>query len=498
MGSANKVVSGAVWSMLLNVVNGIYGFIAVPILIRYFGKAEYGLIGLATSVNVYVQLMDMGFNSTNLRFFSAWLAKRNSDKIKKLFQTSLAFYGLIGLLNAIVLIVVSFFTPQLFHLTAAQDEIIKNLFYILAISALVSWFSSCFDQLIRATENVAWIQRRSLLPKLFQIVVLFLTIICKLSIEWYFVLTTFAAFIILPMSVNKIKKETPYVLFIPKFDIPTLKEMLPYALNIFSFSIFQFSFYNLRPVFLGIQGTVESVTDYRVMNGIVGFITMFSGVFLNALLPSSAKAVAQGNKDAYYRVAYDGTKYISIVLCFCAFGMMSISRDLLTIYVGESYLYLLPWLYMWLLCTLGSHNQAISSLILSGSDIRAISYSSMVASIVGLALSWILIPSFQIGGVVIAFAVYLAIQLGFYYLIYWPKFMKINSWRVFYYAFMPSVLIGLISFGICGFLPSVDEAWWNIIVKGSVFAVAFAILVYLTLNKQDKMFMKSVLSKGNK
>ena len=96
MGSSQKIVRGVVWSTIVNIVNAIYGFIAVPILIRYFGKAEYGLIGLAMSVNVYMRLMDMGFNSTNVRFFSTWLTEKNHVRLLKGFQTSLSFYGVIG------------------------------------------------------------------------------------------------------------------------------------------------------------------------------------------------------------------------------------------------------------------------------------------------------------------------------------------------------------------------------------------------------------------
>lgn len=77
MGSAKKIARGAVWTTMANIVNGIYGFISVPLLIAYFGKSNYGLIGLALSVNVYLNLMDLGLNSTNIRFFSNWLAKGN-------------------------------------------------------------------------------------------------------------------------------------------------------------------------------------------------------------------------------------------------------------------------------------------------------------------------------------------------------------------------------------------------------------------------------------
>lgn len=497
MGSAKKIANGVIWSLIVNLVNAIYGFISVPILINHFGKSEYGIIGLAMSINVYMQLMDMGFNSTNVRFFSSWLAKKNYIKTNKLFQTSLGFYGIVGFLNALILIVISFFSSEIFNLTPDQDSILKTLFYILAASAFVSWFSSCFDQLIKATENVAWIQRRTIIPKLLQILILFITVYGNLSISVYFLLTTFALFSIIPMSVTKIKKETPFINFIPKIDKVTLKEILPYCLNIFSFSIFQFSFYNLRPVFLGMQGTMESVADYRILNGIIGVVSMFGSVFLNALLPSAAKAISQNNKEAYYKVAYDGTKYISIVLCFCAFGMMTVGTEVITMYVGTSYLYLIPWFNIWLICTLGVHNQAISSLILAGSDIRAISYNTCLASIIGLVITWFLIPHFQIGGVVIAFVAYLLVQYIFYYFYYWPQKMQINSKRVFIKSFLPPVVYSTFIYLIINeFIPALsDKTFITFLTKGIIFSVLFFIACYYSIGKEERKKILELIKK---
>lgn len=183
MGSGKKIINGVIWSTIVNIVNAMYGFIAVPILINHFGKAEYGLIGLAMSVNVYMNLMDMGFSSTNVRFFSTWLTQGKHERLLKGFQTSLSFYSVIGLINAIVLIAVALFSDSIFNVTTEQNIILKHLFYILAISAFCQWFSSCFDQIIKATENVAWIQKRTLVTKILMILVLGATVFFDLSIE---------------------------------------------------------------------------------------------------------------------------------------------------------------------------------------------------------------------------------------------------------------------------------------------------------------------------
>lgn len=489
MSSSKKIVSGVIWSTFVNVINALYGFIAVPILINHFGKAEYGLIGLAMSVNVYMNLMDMGFNSTNVRFFSTWLAQNRHERLLKGFQTSLSFYSVIGLINAIVLLIVAFFSKEIFNVTIEQDSILKHLFYILAISAFCQWFSSCFDQIIKATENVAWIQKRTLLTKILMILVLGSTVWFDFSIELYFILTCLAQLAIVPMSVGMIRRQIPYISFMPKWDKQSFREMLPYCMNIFSFSLFQFSFYNLRPVFLGIQGSVDSVADYRILNGIIGIVTILGGAFIGILLPSTSKVIANHDKEAFYKVAYDGTKYISILICFCCFGMMSVGSEVLTLYVGKSYLYLIPWFNLWLLCTLGTHNQAISSLILAGDDIRAISYSSIVASVVGLILSWVLIPKYQIGGVCIAFAAYMLIQMLFYYCYYWPIKMKINSRIVLLNCFLPYVFLGGVLYKVMQLINFSTNSLVLFFVKGILFAVLFISLALFMLNRDEKKFV---------
>ena len=495
MGSSKKIVSAVIWTTVLNIVNAVYGFISVPILITHFGKAEYGIIGLAMSVNVYLRLMDMGFNQTNVRFFSTWLAEKNSEKVKTAFQTSLVFYGTIGLINGIIILIVALFSDSIFNVTPEQNIILKNLFYILSITAFCSWFSSCFDQLIRATENVAWIQRRTLLTKVLIIAVLFITVYGNLSIEIYYVLTCLATLSIVPLSIGKIKEQIPYVNFIPRFYKDVFKEMLPYSLHIFSFSMFQFTFFHLRPVFLGMQGTMESIADYRVLNGITALVQMLGGAFVGVLLPSTSKIVAQHNMEAYYRVAYDGTKYISILKSFCCFGLMSIGASLLTLYIGEQYLYLIPWLNLWLILLLGSHNQAISSLIFAGADVKALSYSSAVASTLGLIVSWFLIPVYQVGGVIIGYVAYTIVQQLFFYTYYWPKKMHIDSWRVFTRSFIPYILLGVLCYILCQYIPSTGNIWADLIICSLSFVISFSFFLICMLNNKDRKFIMSIITK---
>lgn len=496
MGSSQKVFSGVFWSAVVNVVNAIYGFIAAPLLIAYFGKADYGLIALANSVNGYMALMDLGLNSTTVRFFSNWLAKGDKDRVRKLMQTCTAFYGIVGLINAFILVVVCVFTEQLFNVSIEQAYILKSIFILLACMAIINWYSSCLTQFVTATENVAWVQKRTLLTKLLMIVVLIGTLIYKLTITQFVFATQIVTLIILPLTIKKVVHEAPFISLKAKFDKTTFYEILPYSLNIFSFGIFQFSFYNLRTVFLGIQSIPEVITEYNVMNSIVGITSVVSTAFMGALLPSSSKIVANGDRTNFERIAYQGTKFITICLCYCAMGMITVIDDLMMVYVGESFMHVIPWLILWLIIlVIGTHNQGISSLILAGADVRAITINTIISSLLGLVVTWFSIPFFLIGGPVIAYGVYIMCQISFYWFFYYPKRMNIKTSRVVFNSFFPYVIVGLSLCLIIRAFPHFENCWINITFFGFLFVFLYSCCVWLLLSKNDKYFITQILKK---
>lgn len=491
MGSSKKILDGVIWTYANAIITSVYGFISVPLLLNYFGKASFGLIALAMSLNVYLGLMDLGISGTTVRFFSTWLAEDNKEKVKKLFSTSIYFLGCIGLINACILFIFGVYCDRVFDLTTDEVTMLRYLIGILGLNAFFSWATSPFDQIIRSGENVAWLQKRSLYPISCQIIILILTLSLKWSLPVYFFLSTFSYLFIVPLTIRKIKKTFPYVSFVPKFDKLIFREILSYSISIFSFGIFQFSMLNLRPIILGVQSGVESVADYKVLAGIVGMVLTVSSCFFSVMLPSSTKAVAQGNKDALDKIVYDGTKYVTIVLSLMIFGGVVVGDSLLRIYVGDSFSNLSIWLIVWLLSLFVQHNQPISTIIFAGTNVKPIAYISAFSTLVGLSSGWLLSPIYHVGGVVIGYLLYCISQILFYYIYYWPRVLKINSVRVLFCSFIPPVVAGLISSLVALFALSLFcfDAKVMFLVGGFAYVLIFAIITFVfVLNRNDKHF----------
>ncbi len=215
---------------------------------------------------------------------------------------------------------------------------------------------------------------------------------------------------------------------------------------------------------------------------------------MSALLPSSSRIIAKNDRVAFEKIAYTGTKYLMIFTGFCVFGLMTVAKDILILYVGESFLILLPWLYIMLFLMITNHILCLSSLILGGSDIRPLSRMTAVSSIIALLSAWFFIPIYDVGGVVIANIVYNVGQIFFYYVYYWPKILRINSKIIFLRYFLPVTFFGLfLCLGLMR-IPHLENHWLNTFLFGLVFAVVYGLFVLLYLTKEEKKYIYTLLN----
>ena len=499
MGKAKVIVSGVAWTVINNVVSILYGIVSVPFLIHYFGKEEYGLIGLALSVNVYIQLLDMGMTNSNVRFFSEYITKDDKEHVQKLFGLTNLFYLLIGVLNSIILFGVSFFVEDLFKVTPEQAIILRNLLWILAFNATFSWISVCFDQLLRANEIIDWIKKRTTFLKVMQFVILALTIWLNLSIELYFFGYIFIVTVILPLTIVKTKKLMPGLKLAPKFDRGMFRIIFPYAMSIFSFSIFQFLAFNFRPLFLGNMSGPGSVAEFNIMNAIAMVVTVISGTFVQVLLPIVTKMTVNADNKGINTVVFQGTKYATILLSTIIVLLIISVKEILTLYVGEEYTSLSVWMVVWLLTLCLSHRNVMTSLVFTEKKLRSVAIMGAVAMCLAIAAYIVFIPRFGVGGVVIGFLIHELTHTLFYYIYFFPVRLHVPSGQVFLKSVLPCwvtyLAIGIVVYLLCNLI--VVTPLWSVVLKTIVCgSLLFFVVWFILLSESDRLLLRSFLVQG--
>lgn len=492
------VFNGVLWTVILNVVNVLYGIVSVPFLISYFGKEEYGLIGLALSVNVYTQLLDMGMTNSNVKFFAEYIAAKDKQKTRRLFSLTQAFYLSIGILNSSILFILAFTCQHIFNVTEEQTLILRNLLLILALNSTFSWISVCYDQFIRANDLIDWIKKRTALLKILQFVLLFATIVFKFPIEIYFCGYIFMATVILPLSIRKAKRIAPYLNFRFRFDIQLLKEIYPYALGIFSFSIFQFLAYNFRPLFLGGMIGPEAVAEFNVMNTIASVVVIVSSSFLQVFLPLITKMKVNNQNKEIENMMLNGTKFACILVSALVFLLILSVDEIFTVYVGDEYTSLSWWMSIWLLTFLMSHRNVMASLVFTQRRIKSVAWMGLFAMIASIMCYGMLIPLCGIGGVIVGFTIHELIHTLFYYTYFLPRKFDLSTWRIFKKSVLPSWLyFG----GACVLLSIVFRylslpPWGLLLCKSGAYVCIILVASWcILLNHDERIAVKTILIK---
>ena len=502
MSRSTVVIKGLSWVLIQNIINVLYSILAVPFLVSYFGKEEYGLIGIAISVNVYTQILEMGFALANVKLFSEYIQKRDSVRLQRFLGLSNFIYITIGIINTLIILGVALFSGKLFNVTFEQANTLRNLLFILAANSIFAWVSVCLDQLLKAEEQIDWIARRQSVLKLLQFVMLAAVICFRLSIELYFFFYIFMATVILPMSVLRLRKLEPNLQLRPCFDRDMFHLVMPYFLSFFSFGIFQFIASSSRSILLGNISGPGAVAEYTVMSTIASAITIFTGIFTQVLLPIVSKMNASGDKSGLLKVVDQGSKYANILLTTIVFTLVISCKELTLLYVGNTFVSVVKWLTIWLLMLLLSHRNVMTSLVFSQKNLRPVAVMSGFAMTCALLVYFFLIPTLGVGGAVIGYLVHELIHTLFYYVYYFPKHVNIDTGAIFLKGILPTwiaaAFLAIIVYAINIFYLGSFPGLVCIVVKSGLFVCLFILTVWeVLLTKNDKTYLFSIIKHKN-
>ena len=347
-------ISSFFWSTITKVLNAAVGFVSVPLLMGLFGRAEYGILTLAMSCNAYMHLLDLGTNNGAVRFFSQWRAEGRKDLLSKVAHTNLTVYGIVALVNALVMVLLAFFGESLFSVSHSQFIMLRWCLLSIAVLSVFSWGASTFSQLLISDMQMAFTQKMQFVQVLLKIVLIVITLKAPLSLQWYFfLLTLLTASLIVPYAI-KCRRDGLIDSFRPGFWWSEFKVVLMFSLSLFALSFFQVTATESRPIVLGIfiPDSANTLTDFKIISVVPSLIITIGGALSSIFIPSATEMVARGRQDSIERFAYKWTRYTSIIANVLCVPFILCASEMLSAYVGEENAYLGLWMTLWCLTVL--------------------------------------------------------------------------------------------------------------------------------------------------
>ena len=80
----NQLKAGAILSYISMGLRYLVSIVYTPIMLRLLGQSEYGLYNLVSSVVAYLGVLNFGFGSAYIRYYSRYKVKDDREKISVL------------------------------------------------------------------------------------------------------------------------------------------------------------------------------------------------------------------------------------------------------------------------------------------------------------------------------------------------------------------------------------------------------------------------------
>lgn len=436
-------ISSFVWGVLSKILNALFGVLSVPLLLTCFGIENYGVLTLAISVNACMHLLNLGMNTGAVKFFSQWIYEGKDKLLDCVARTNLSFYGIIGIINAGVLIFLSFFGRRFFNISDDQFFLLQRLLWITAFFSIFNWLSASFSQLITAAQKIAFVHKMMCLVIVLKIVLVYITFFFKLQITIYFFLFSLSlAIIVLPYA-YMCKKNNLLHSLVPCFDWKKFNIVFMYSLSIFVLNFFQASATTSRPIILGMfaSSAAVAVAHYNIVQLMPSFIISVSGILSSLLLPK-ASVIAKKNDFVSTKVYLEkGTKFSSI-LCVClCIPIVLCSKGLLAFIVGAEYIHLHTWLAITIVAfCINLPTSTYYSMVLAIGKTKKIVQITAVFCLLSILLNAFLAPIIGMGSAILAYLLFVVGVCFYNFIFYYPSLFKLRTCSLIKPIILPFVL----------------------------------------------------------
>lgn len=502
--SANKSVqlkAGTVLTYVQLFISTIISLVYTPVMLRLLGQTEYGLYNIAATTVSYVNILNMGFASSYVRFYSRDKAKKEQDAISLTNGLFLVVFIGIGIIAFIAGIILAMFAEYIFKdgLSVEEYKTAKTIILILTVSTAYNLATSLFSSMITANEEFVFLKLVNIIKT-----VLSPTLIWILLLQGYK-----SIMMAIITSLLIIISDTIYVLFcffklkvkfrFNKINKRDLIEITTFSGFIAINAIVDQINWSVDKILLGRFWGAANTAIYSVAAQINSIYMQLSTGVSNVFIPRINKLVAEHRPieeidDLFIKIG----RLQTIILLPVIMGFVFFGQQFISIWTPEGYgdAYYIALLLMVPTTIPYIQNAGVSiQTAMNKHQFRALLYAIM--AIINLVVSIILCKRFMGVGCAMGTAISIVVANILIMNIYYSKALKLNITRFWkeMSSFLPTVCI-LIGIGAIVKKFIIINGYTSFVVFGFIFLCIYVISAYIfSLNEYEKGLFKAFINR---
>lgn len=495
----NQLKKGGLLSYLNLAITNILGIVITPFVIRSLGNSEYGLFALIGAFVGYLTVLDLGLTNAIVRFVAQYQVQKKKVEQENFLAISFIIYFFLAAIIIVLGLGMYFNVTTLFgdNLTSTELEKAKIMLLILVVNIAFSIPGGAFVGICNGYEKFAF-------PKITGIIKYLLR-----SLLVVVILTKGAdalGLVILDSILNVllILANAYYVFFVLKakiklhsFNFKFVKEIFSYSIWVFVFGlVYQFQ-WRTGQIILGATTSTSIVAIYAVGVTLGLYFLTFGNVINGLILPRAVQSIYNKSSNEVLTQQMIRVSRISMIVLFYILGGFAVlGEEFVMLWVGESYKQ--SWLVALLIMI--AYVMPISqgyahALLEAKKRMRFKSLSSLILTLLGLALGGYLSKTYGVNGIIIGvFSALIVLQ--FIVLVYYHVQLKLNMIAYFTEALLPFlVFFSVVCISSYYLVKMLDFGWLYLGVKMLMYSLIFSAGILVILKKEEKIMLANFFNK---
>lgn len=388
----NQLKIGSLLSYIQMGVRVIIGILYTPMMTRLLGQNEFGLYQTVASTLSMLSILNLGFNSSYVRYYARYVKEKNDDAISKLNGLFILIFSLIGAVAFICGMYLSFNLKLVFDkgLTDSEYHTAFILMIILTVSMAFSFPMSVFSNIISVHEKYIFLKAVNIIKTVLSplATIPFLLMGYKSVALATVTVTVTAVTDIIYMLYVIIKLKNRFIF--RDFEKGIFKSLLVYTSFIAINLIVDQINWNIDKFLLGRFCGTAAVAVYSIGSSLYGYYQMFSTSISGVFTPRIHKLVVETKEDLSLQKKTLTELFIKvgriqfIVVGLAATGLILFGKVFITkLWVGAEYN---NSYYVMLLLIIGGFTPLIQNI---GIEIQRAENKHQFRSIIYLAMAMI-------------------------------------------------------------------------------------------------------------
>lgn len=336
----NQLKFGAILSYITMGLGYVVSIVYTPIMLRLLGQSEYGLYVLVASVVAYLGVLNFGFGSAYMRYYSRYKVQSDQEKIASLNGMFLVIFSLLGLIAVLAGVVLALNTESLFNtqLSVIEVEKARILMIILVVNLAISFPNIVFTSHITANERFIFQKLVQLAMTLTSPFVVLPILLMGYGSVGMVIGTTILNLSIEIINVRYCLKRLHMRFSFKDFDFTLMKEMSVFSSFIFVNLLIDQINWNLDKFIIGRYRGTLSVAVYGLAAQINMYYISISTAISTVFIPRVHRIVAQNDHNLEITELFTRIGRVQfILLSLVASGLVFFGRPFFNLWAGSNY-----------------------------------------------------------------------------------------------------------------------------------------------------------------